>query len=77
MFKLVAFFAILAAAFAAPTPAPKPGLAPAYSLGLPLAYSAINQPIAYSNLGYSNLGYAYAPYASSYYYNSAPLTYII
>ncbi|CAH0547471.1 unnamed protein product [Brassicogethes aeneus] len=62
MLKLIAFFAILAAAFAAPKPDP---LTLTYSAGIPLAYSGIGSPISYSNLGYQYGGYT--PYASGYY----------
>ncbi|KAL3275662.1 hypothetical protein HHI36_020415 [Cryptolaemus montrouzieri] len=60
MFKLIAFFALLAFAFAAPKPDPLSIPLAAYST--PLSYSAIN-PI-YTGLGYS---YGYAPYAANYY----------
>ncbi|XP_018572922.1 uncharacterized protein LOC108912229 [Anoplophora glabripennis] len=69
MFKLIAFFAILAAAFAAPKPDP---VTLTYTVGLPLGYSSgYAAPISYSSIGYNN----YAPYASGYYYGASPYAY--
>ncbi|KAG5883661.1 hypothetical protein JTB14_014649 [Gonioctena quinquepunctata] len=71
MFKLIAFFAILAAAFAvpAPNPNPKPDPLSLIQPGLPLTYSQQYTPISYSNLGYN------LPYAYNYNYYGAPLAY--
>ncbi|XP_044766151.1 uncharacterized protein LOC123322272 [Coccinella septempunctata] len=70
MFKLIAFFALLVCALAAPKPKPQ---LPIISDYIPLSYSSINpiNPI-YNNLGYNNLGYSYgyAPYAPNFYYNN-------
>ncbi|KAJ8924847.1 hypothetical protein NQ315_001002 [Exocentrus adspersus] len=65
MFKLIAFFAILAAAFAAPKPDP---VTLTYSAGIPLTYtSGIGAPINYPAITNYN---SYLPYASGYNYYS-------
>ncbi|CAG9770697.1 unnamed protein product [Ceutorhynchus assimilis] len=87
MFKLLAFFALLACALCAPAPEPRTGLLTYPAAPLPLSYDyrypalapTYNYAKAYAYSG--NYGYAYAPQAyispTQYYYNAAPLEYVI
>ncbi|XP_066154864.1 uncharacterized protein [Euwallacea fornicatus] len=78
MFKLLAFFALLACAFCAPAPEPAPTPAPSAKPGLALAYTANTIPLAYEYRypslsyarGYSYGNVAYASYPQYYYYGN-------